>query len=310
MKVAALDLGTNTFICLIAEVIGGRITKIYDDQVRIVRLGQGFGHSLCGRCFFLPEALERAAACLDDFSSLIKNQRPDVVLAMATSAARDAENREELFRLGGKLGLPIEIIPGGQEARITYEGSISGQKDFSKNFVVIDIGGGSTEIVGGYGASIKFSQSVDIGCVRMMERFLKRQPPTPDELGRLQEYVRKELYQIKGKMENLPIDIALAVAGTPTELAKILVGQFCVEKIDGSHLSINHLTLWRDSFSKRNPQQIQQDFGMSPGRSDVILVGVIILEEFCRLFDQPFLEVSTRGLRFGVAIEAERRGLS
>src|SRR5688572_18471439 len=119
MKIAALDLGSNTLLCLIAEVEKNSIKNVLHDQVEIVSLGQGLSNSRS----FHPDALERADNALEKFSKTISEFKREKILAMATSAARDAENKEALFALGRKHGIPIEIIPGEKEAEITYQGS-------------------------------------------------------------------------------------------------------------------------------------------------------------------------------------------
>lgn len=167
MKVAALDLGTNSFLCLIAEVDQNKIKSIVSDQVEVVRLGQEVQQTKR----FHPEALERAEKCLQNFRRTIDLHKPEKILAMATSAARDVSNAEELFYIGKKLMIPIEIIPGNKEAEITFFGSISGESIGSQETAVIDIGGGSTEIILGSEKEIHFSKSVNIGAVRLTRCF-------------------------------------------------------------------------------------------------------------------------------------------
>ncbi len=128
MKVAALDLGTNTFLCLIAEGSRNGISKVHKDLAQVVRLGQGVDKT--GE--FHPDALVRARQCLSEFKKEIDKHNVDRILAMATSAARDAKNGQELFRIGEDLGIPIEIIPGEDEARITYQGATAGGADTAK----------------------------------------------------------------------------------------------------------------------------------------------------------------------------------
>ena len=147
MKVAALDLGSNTFLCLIAEVQSAGIVKIYSDHSEVVRLGQELEKTKS----FHPEALIRADVCLRRYSEIIKTEKIDRILAMATSAARDAKNSEELFKLAAKYAIPLEIVPGDREAQITYQGAVSGNFENAMDTMVIDIGGGSTEIIYGKG---------------------------------------------------------------------------------------------------------------------------------------------------------------
>jgi exopolyphosphatase / guanosine-5'-triphosphate,3'-diphosphate pyrophosphatase len=304
MKVAALDLGTNTFLCLIAEIRDGRIIQIYDDQVRVVRLGQGVSESKK----FHPEALRRARLCLQEFSKRIEIHKPDRILAMATSAARDVSNSHELLQIGAETGIPIEIIPGSKEAMITYRGSVSGLANDNKKRLVVDVGGGSTELILGQGQTVLFGESIDIGCVRLTEKYIKHQPVTRQDLKALEGNISAMLEQLQKKMKDQgPIDEILAVAGTPTELARIEIGQFDVEKIDGYYFTSTVLDEWIERFSQRTIAEIISDFGVNPGRADVILTGVLILRAVCRVFGKDKLIVSTRGVRFGVALEVGGR---
>lgn len=320
MKVAALDLGSNTFLCLIAEVERGTadeplVTKIYDDQVQVVRLGQGLSSQAPGKKTFHPEALMRAKKCLKDFSELISKHRPEKVLAMATSAARDASNKEDLFKIGRDLNIPIEIIPGSREAEITYLGGTSGLKaeagTHANNTVIIDIGGGSTELICGLGKKILFSKSLDIGCVRLTEKYLQSQPTSEEKILLLRTVIRDALRPVTEEIlshskKSTGLNI-LAVAGTPTELAKVEIGRFDPGLIDGYKFPISRLKSWEEKFAARSAQEIMEEFGVSAGRADVILVGTIILRAACEMLMQTEIQVSTRGVRFGVALEIFER---
>jgi exopolyphosphatase/guanosine-5'-triphosphate,3'-diphosphate pyrophosphatase len=302
VKIAALDLGSNSFLCLVAEVDSGKITKIYSDQVEIVRLGQGVAKTKK----FHPDAIERAKACLEKFKKTIVQHSPERILGMATSAARDVENKELLFQIGRELQIPIEIIPGQKEALISYLGSTSGFSD-AKPVSVLDIGGGSTEIIVGQSGRVHFGQSADIGAVRLTEMFFTTQPPSEAQIQALRQHTHKILSPIVQEAKAFQPLHLLAVAGTPTELAAASLGGFDQEKIDQFTFTLIDLDKWIKELSQRTPQQRTQDFGISAGRADVILAGTIILHEALSLFGLKSLSVSTRGLRFGVAIEAASR---
>lgn len=303
MKVAALDLGSNTFLCLIAEVDRNAVKAVLHDQVEMVRLGQG----LSGSKKFHPEALQRADATLEKFSQVIKKHQPDKILAMATSAARDAENKEDLFELGRKHGIPIEIIPGNKEAEITYRGATSGLGDFNDDIMVVDIGGGSTEFIFGRGPQLLSGKSLDIGCVRLTERFIKAQPTPEDQLTVAEEFVSSELMKIKEIMPNgFDIKQIVAVAGTPTTLAAAELGGFVPEKIDGFVFTEENLNRWLNRLVHASVGE-KIKFGIPEGRADVILIGVIILLRTLKNLGKSQLKVSTRGVRYGVALEMARR---
>ena len=297
MKVAALDLGSNTFLCLIAEVEKGRVTRVDHDQVEMVRLGQDVQKTKQ----FHPDALIRAEKALQKFRVVIDQHKPERILAMATSAARDVTNGDELFSICKKLDIPLQIIPGGKEAQITFQGAVSASGD-QKSRLVVDIGGGSTEFIFGVGHNLKWGKSLDIGCVRLKERF-------GDDLERVRGEVEGQLssLQVLGGFDaSFACDEILTVAGTPTEIARIEVGKFDVAKIDGYRLTSSKLENWIVQFQKRKPAEITKDFGVDPGRADVLLIGVLILRETLRFWKKDELVVSTRGVRYGVAMEVAK----
>jgi len=324
VKVAALDLGSNTFLCLICDVKiksssapstpPGKnleelvITQVYADEVEVVRLGQG----LQLKKEFHPEALARADKCLQKFKKIIDQHQPEKILAMATAAAREAENKNLLFDLCAKHNIPLEIIPGEKEAQITYEGAISGMTPLSalstttakqmKN-LIIDIGGGSTEYILGESKKILSAQSLQMGCVKLKEKYISKQPTSDQEIFSC----RKEIQDALSVLDLKDVDSILAVAGTPTTLAAVEIGgTFDPKKIDGYQLTLKNLESW---LSKLQPLSIKgkMALGFPEGRADVIVVGIIILIETLKKFRLNSLTVSTRGVRYGVALEMARR---
>lgn len=303
MKVAALDLGTNSFLCLIAEVENGEIKKVFSDQVQIVRLGQDVNKTKS----FHPEALQRAARCLEDFKKTIEFHRPERILAMATSAARDVVNSQELFQIGKSLNIPIEIIPGNREAEISFYGATSGFPRDLKKRAVIDIGGGSTEIIVGTHQKLIYGQSVDVGALRLTEMFFPQQPPSQLELKALEDFLGKKLENLLATVKQLQIDVLVAVAGTPTELAAAMLGGFDPVKIEGFCLTTDLLDEWILKLMKSSTEERVSLLGISKGRADIILAGAVVLRSVLKGLGIPQTLVSTRGVRFGVALELEKR---
>lgn len=305
MKVAALDLGSNTFLCLIADVTKDGIQKIYSDEVQVVRLGQGLNETKK----FHPDALKRADECLERFARTIATHQPEKILAMATSAARDAENREELFALAKKRGIPLEIIPGEKEAEITYQGAVSGSDVSDKNMMVIDIGGGSTEFIFGKGRQRGIGESYDIGCVRLTERFIHAQPTMDADILQATQYIEQAITKARNLAPaDFKLDTILAVAGTPTTLAAAEIGRFDTERIDGYQLTKDGLEAWLNKLQAASVEE-KIGFGIPAGRADVILIGVITLLSTLKIFGLNQLSVSTRGVRYGVALEMAQRFL-
>lgn len=302
MKVAALDLGTNTFLCLIAEGTEHGITKVHKDLMQVVRLGQDIDKT--GE--FQPEALQRARQCLTEFKKEIEAQQVDSVLAMATSAARDARNGQELFKIGEDLNIPIQIIPGKDEARITYQGATAGLSNSSKTSLVIDVGGGSTELIYGQGKTIFFGESLNIGGVRLTEKFISTQPiPTLEQIT-LNEYIQKQLIDILSKLKDKPVDQIIAVAGTPTSLVAIEVGGFDEKKVDGFFLKKERLAYWVHEFANTSVEEKKSKYHLG-GRADIIYAGASILLSVIESLNLPGLTVSTKGVRYGVALEMLRK---
>lgn len=303
MKVAALDLGSNTFLCLIAEVDQNGVSEIYSDTVEVVRLGQG----LLNTNTFHPEALKRADVCLRNFSAIIDKHKPDKVLAMATSAARDARNQQELFDICRKYKIPLEIIPGESEAAITYQGAVSGLGGTDENLMVLDIGGGSTEFIFGRGKTLITGASYDIGCVRLTEKIITHQPTPASEVQQIITSVDPEIAKARAMMpSDFKLDQIIAVAGTPTSLAAAELGFFDPAKINGYRMSESKLENWQKKLSKSSINE-KIEMGIPTGRADVILVGVIILLQTLRRFSLHEITVSTRGVRYGVALEMYNR---
>jgi exopolyphosphatase/guanosine-5'-triphosphate,3'-diphosphate pyrophosphatase len=304
MKVAALDLGSNSFLCLIVEGDKSGIKKVLSDEVKVVRLGQDVdktGH-------LHPQALARAKECLSEFKNRINLHQVDRILAMATSATRDAQNANELFKIGQDLGIPIEVIRGEDEARITFAGATAGEIKGPGNVAIIDVGGGSTEFIVGNSEKIHFAKSLNIGAVRLTERFIKSQPLPSDEKNALEEFVAEQIDIVIPEISKYIIEEVVAVAGTPTALAAAILGKFDSGKIQGFVLDEPTLQKWCDLFANSSVQERIDKFGLEPGRADVIFAGTVILHRFLVQSKRPSMKVSIKGVRYGVALEALSRG--
>jgi exopolyphosphatase/guanosine-5'-triphosphate,3'-diphosphate pyrophosphatase len=302
MRIAALDLGTNTFLCLIAEGDSSGISVVHKDMMQVVRLGQEIDKTGS----FHPDALARAKGCLESFKKEIDKWNVDKILAMATSAARDAKNGEELFKIGHDLGIPIQIIPGEDEARITFQGAVSTKNSsHSKSYLVVDVGGGSTELILGKSSQLIFGESADIGGVRLTEKFITSQPIPLSERLEMAQYIKKKLSPIIEHIRKHPLDEVVAVAGTPTSIAAIELGGYDDQKVDGFILSRDRLEFWNKEFAETTIQQKKDKYGLG-GRADIIFAGSLILLEILRELEIHGLTVSTKGVRYGVALEMLR----
>lgn len=302
MLKAGIDIGTNTILLLIAEVEGGRITKVLEDHVRVVRLGQAVDKNRV----FHPEAMERARACFRDYAAVLKRYPGIEIHAVATSGSRDAKNSPEFFReIEQTCGIPIRVISGEEEARMSFAGALSGETRPPESLAVIDIGGGSTEIVGQKpGSTDLFRFSFDMGCVRLTERFLPSDPPQASEIQKLRAFVRQELAKEKAILDGVRGKELVGVAGTATYLASSALGldKFIVEKVHGAELTLKAVQDLVAKFSGMTAAQRLGIGGMDKGRADVIVAGALILEETMKAAGFSSLTASVRGLRYGAVL--------
>lgn len=295
MRVAALDLGSNTFLLLIADMVGDQIKKVLLDETRVTRLGQDIHQNRA----FHPDALIRADTALQEFAAKIQQYQCEKVVAVATSAARDARNAQAFLDIGRRHGIPITIISGQKEAEITFDGALADMPALTEAYV-IDVGGGSTEVIGKVDQQLK-GCSMDIGSVRLTEMFLTQHPCVPSELQAMKSYIEQKITE---KKEQLPFGLKqiVAVAGTPTTLAGIeLQTEFDEFKIHKQKLSVKTIWQWRDRLAGMSIADRQKITGMQPKRADVLVAGATILAATAEALGGDHVIVSTKGVRYGVA---------
>lgn len=295
MRVAALDLGSNTSLLLIAEVEGGVIKRVLHDETRVTKMGQG----VHANRRLHPEALDRLNECFRSYAQTIKDHACEKVVAVATSAARDVSNGEELFKLGRAHGIPIHIISGEKEAQLTFRGALCDRHSVD-DIAVIDVGGGSTEVIN-VRAQIPTGTSVDVGSVRLTELFVTEHPIPQSQLDLVSRYCRQAFSQVA--LPKRDIKEVVAVAGTPTTLAAVEQRQeFREDLVHGFTLTVPMIESWIDKMKSMTVEQREQLRGMQPKRADVIVTGSIILAEALRALGHSQATVSTRGVRYGVAL--------
>jgi len=283
-RVAAVDCGTNSIRLLIADVAGGVLTDVHR-EMRIVRLGQGVDAT--GE--FAPDALARTRAALADYAELMRIHGAMRVRMVATSAARDVANRDAFFAMTAEVlgavveGSVAEVITGAEEAELSFRGAVADFEPAAGPFVVVDLGGGSTEVVVGT-AHVDASFSADIGCVRLTERCLHSDPPSADEVSAAQKVIREALAEA---LEAVPVDGArtwVGVAGTMTTLAA-LAHRMTTYDSDAIHLSrvgFRSLLEVCDDLLKMTRAQRAALGPMHEGRVDVIGGGALIAAELAR----------------------------
>jgi exopolyphosphatase/guanosine-5'-triphosphate,3'-diphosphate pyrophosphatase len=308
MKVAGLDLGSNTFLMLIAEVENGRIKKVYRDELEVTRLGQGVHENK----IFHPEALQRAETCFARYQKILELEKPESIVAFATSAARDVKNGHMLFDLGKKYQIPVEIIPGDQEAEITFRGSTF-EYDDQQPLCVVDVGGGSTEVIARNRDGVICGASVNVGAVRLTEMFVKNHPVDWDVVMSVRKYCRQKLSEVESELPERKKWATqggelVAVAGTPTTLAAVINGRpFDDEFVHRKVIHKDEMEQWLLKLSKMDLETRKNLIGMDPKRADVMIAGISILLEAMEFLGASRLTVSTKGVRYGVVMVAEAR---
>jgi exopolyphosphatase/guanosine-5'-triphosphate,3'-diphosphate pyrophosphatase len=301
VRVAVADMGTNSTRLLVADVEDGEVKEL-ERRSTVTRLGRGVDTSRQ----LATEAIEDVVSAVGEYIKLYEPLEPDVVLALATSAVRDAENSGAFIaELRERFALNARILTGEEEARLTYVGAVAGRAP-SDGTLVIDIGGGSTEIVVGSGREMAFHTSLQLGTVRHTERHIRNDPPTAPELEALAEDIRKQLFAELAAADFFEIHTGIAVAGTPTSLAAIdqELDPYDPERVHGYVLSLDAIQHMYSMLSGKSLEERLNVPGLHPGRAPTIVAGVVILIQAMRAFGLQEIEVSEHDILYGAALEA------
>jgi exopolyphosphatase/guanosine-5'-triphosphate,3'-diphosphate pyrophosphatase len=302
MRVAVVDIGTNSTRLLVCDTEGERVTRELERRSTVTRLGAGVDAD--GRLG--EEAMARVFSTLDEYRALIDRYDAGRAIAVLTSAVREAVNgREFANQVEQRYALKPYVLTGDEEAALTFLGATSERdpQDHTPT-VVIDIGGGSTEIVIGSGHQASFHVSTRAGVVRQTERHLHSDPPTNDELEQTREDVRAIL------LDGVPVDHreavehAIAVAGTATSLAAIAqqLEPYDPEKVHGYHLSRERCGEILGRLASIPLEERRKVPGLHPDRAPTIIAGVLILIEVLTLFGLELVEVSEHDILRGAAL--------
>ena len=306
---AVIDIGTNSVKLLVADVRGRRVEPLLEQSDQ-TRLGRGFyqTHRL------QTEAIAATARVVAHFAEITKSSEAVTTRVIATSAARDALNQQELLEaIHAASGLSVEIIHGDHEADLVFQGVSTDPELAQRRLLIVDVGGGSTEfILGGSGHKI-FAASFLLGSVRLLEKFPPSDPPTGRDFARCCDWIKNLVDQeIRPRLDaqfqqESPDSIRLIGTGGATSiLARIehAMTGFDRERIDATRLSLERVReltrqLWSLPLAERKKME-----GLPPNRADVILMGAAIFLAIMEAFDFAELRVSTRGLRFAAVLEA------
>jgi exopolyphosphatase/guanosine-5'-triphosphate,3'-diphosphate pyrophosphatase len=305
--VAAVDCGTNSTRLLVVRATG----EVAAREMRITRLGAGVDASRR----LQPDAIGRTLDVLKEYRAIMDAERVTRARLVATSAVRDAANSDSFLEpASDAVGVPAEVLSGDEEGRVSYEGATDDLPSVAGHTVVLDIGGGSTEIVtlddGGAIAAI----SLDIGCVRLTERYLKSDPPTTEQIDAARGEIRAELDRAARRIPALarlgPEDRLVGLAGTVSTLASLELGLVHYERdrIHHSVLSRTSVEKWCDLLGAERVQQRAERAAITKGREDVIFGGTLVLSETMHRFGLAECLVSEADILDGLVLGLRRRG--
>ena len=304
-RLAGIDIGTLTCRLLIAELPPAGPLKELCSERRILRLGEGVDQSKRLK----REAMDRVVQCIKEWREVIGRYQVQACAAVATSAVRDAQNRQEfLDRIKAETGLVVEVLTGAEEAERTMLGVRSGLAPAIKNVLALDIGGGSTEFILARQGERPVVRSIDIGVVRLSERLLHHDPPTSEEVGQARDWVRRETAEALAGMERAGCTF-VGTAGTITSLAAMAQQLPAYEpaRIHNYRLLLQTVADLEQQLLSRSKAARADMPGLEKNREDVIASGAIILRTVMDTLREQQCLVSDLGLREGVLIECATR---
>ena len=292
-KYSVIDIGTNSVLLLIGEPgISGGIHPLKED-LRVTRIGKGVNETRLLRQDRMITTLE----VLKEYINESKKSGAEKIKVIGTSALRDAVNSNDFLNLvKEETGINIEILSGIREAELSFSGAVSGLMNDGLEKTVVDIGGGSTEVIFGKGDKPEYFKSLKIGSVRMTEQFLKSDPPGENEIKEMSNFIKNSLSIFP---KSLTTRLLIGVAGTVTTLAQIFLKLSLYDRlqIENYKIQISSLEEIISLLKERNLEERKKIAGLLPERADVIVAGAIILEEIMKYLGFNEIIVSTLGLR-------------
>jgi exopolyphosphatase/guanosine-5'-triphosphate,3'-diphosphate pyrophosphatase len=298
--VAVVDVGSNSTRLLVADVGEGRISEV-ERRSTVTRLGRGV--DLSGQ--LSGEAIEAACEAIAKYMEICREKDAETVVAIATSAVRDASNGSAFVaELRERFALSARVLDGDEEARLTYWGATVEQPP-QEPTLVIDIGGGSTEMIVGSGEEIAFHASLQAGVVRHTERHFSGDPPSASEMEELAADVRGLIAQALEGHEEARATAGIAVAGTPTSLASVELGlePYDPSRVHGHVLALSTIQRQLSRFASATLPDRQAIPGLHADRAPTIIAGAVILIESMRAFGLKRIQASEHDILYGVALE-------
>ena len=296
---AIIDIGSNSNKFFVGELAADRTIPTVLDTNDIARLGEGLDKT----GLISPEAMERNVAAVAAFRAKAEELGADQVVAVGTMALRNAKNSGEFVeKVKAACGVEVQIIPGEEEARLSYLAILSGLPLQGGDLVVFDTGGGSTEFIFGHGTEVTKRFSVNLGAVRITENYLKSDPVTPDEVAAALAQIDKEFAE--AGVEGSPAQL-VGMGGTVTSMGAVKhkMAKYDPDVIQGSSLTREDIRAQIAEYSAKTIEERRSITGLQPKRADVILAGACILDVITRRLGVGQLTISDRGLRHGLAYD-------
>jgi exopolyphosphatase/guanosine-5'-triphosphate,3'-diphosphate pyrophosphatase len=303
MRVATVDIGTNTVLLLVAEAGPGGMLRAVEERAEITRLGEGVDRTRR----LTPEAIARTCACLDRYAAVARDAGAQRVAVVGTSAMRDADGGQAVQeRVRAAFGVDARVVSGEEEARLAFRGALNGLEPASTGPVaVFDIGGGSTEVILGSPGSpprIVFAESFDVGSVRLTERYIRHDPPEPAEIAAVSKTASDLFVRVPPLMDDT---VPVGVAGTMTTLACVSLALVTYDgaRVHGYAMRRSELARIAGKLSAMDLASRRAVAGMEPKRADVIVAGALVALALLDHWKAQEVRVSDRGVRWGLAEE-------
>ena len=302
-RLAFIDIGTNTILCLIAELKSDGTFDVLDDLAEITRLGQGVHQTRT----INPEGEERSFKVLERYLERCKGLNVEEIIAVGTSALRDARNSAAVCaRFKEQLGLDVRVISGDEEAAYSFLAVQRGLPLKQQELLVVDVGGGSTEFIRGNEAGVSQAVSINIGSVRLTEQFLHSDPVHEEECEKMMAAIERALAQLpRPWLKDSSILTLIGIAGTCTTLAAVekKLTNYSHGEVHGGLLTLDEVRRQIELFQSKPIEERKAIPGLEPKRADVILAGACLIEKIMTLFHSERIIVSDHGVRYGLLHE-------
>jgi exopolyphosphatase/guanosine-5'-triphosphate,3'-diphosphate pyrophosphatase len=308
MRLACIDVGTNSAKLIVADVKNHRIVKVVSRKAVTTRMGQGVNRFRK----LSPEAIDRTIKAVINFKEDAEQLGVAAIIPVATGAIREAQNRDDFVRaIADRTKLELTVLSGKEEARLAYMGTCSDPKMRSERIIFVDIGGGSSDFVLGQNGDVEYAFSVNIGFIRLNDEFIHSHPVEPDELQSTVEYVKSALYKHLSKI-SMDDRKLIGTGGTILNLAAIYQNMYSkagipAGDIHGYILSREEVDKMLRHLSKMKLEDRKKIPGLPPARADIIVAGVAIISAIMELLNAEKITVSARSMRYGVLLSYSAR---